>query len=207
MAMQLIGADGDFAGSDGGACRPGAEPARSRTRSWPTAREVPEHAAQGPVVGRREVRFLPGRAEDGDDWWPELGEPPGCLADASPDAVCARAGCGERSCVPHPFAYAADPDEPDDPDDESGPWHSRPDVRRATSVEDCDAAYGRLAALLGDRLGTPDPAGRPWPYEEAGAPIRHVRWWRGGAYALLDGDDAKSYGACRLPGVTARPRR
>lgn len=169
--------------------------------------EVSEDAAQGPVVGWCEVQFLPGRTEDVDDWWLELAEPPGCLADGAPDAVCAHAGCGERSYVPHPFAYFADPDDPAEWDNEAGPWHSRPDVRREATAEDYDAEYGRAAALLGDRLGPPDPAG-PWPYEDVDAPARHVRWTRGGAYViLLDGDDAMAYGACRRAGVAVRPRR
>lgn len=145
------------------------------------------------LAGRWEVQFLPGRAEGVDDWWLELGERPGCMDDGSPDAVCAHAGCGAGSHVLHPFAYFADPDDPAEWDDESGPWHSRPDVRRE-------------AALLRDRLGEPETAG-PWPYEDVDA-TRHVRWSRGEAYViLLDGNDAMSHGAYRRAGVAVRPKR
>ncbi|MDX3214455.1 hypothetical protein PV318_02685 [Streptomyces sp. ME02-6991-2B] len=46
-------------------------------------------------------------------------------------------------------------------------------MRREATAEDYDAEYGRTAALLGDRLGPPDPAG-PWPYEDVDAPARQA---------------------------------
>ncbi|SNT01816.1 hypothetical protein [Actinacidiphila glaucinigra] len=206
MAMQLLAADGDFA--DRMVALAGLPWSRRAVEDAFVANgwEVPEDEEEGPDIGWWEVQFLPGREEGADDWWLELGDPPGCVDDGSPDAVCAHTGCGAGSYVLHPFAYFADPEDPAAWDNEFGPWHSRPDVRGEATEADYDAEYLRMAALLRDRLGEPEPAG-PWPYQDIDA-TRHVRWSRGGAYViLLDGNDAMSYGAYRRAGVAVRPKR
>ncbi|MYX34004.1 MULTISPECIES: hypothetical protein [unclassified Streptomyces] len=168
--------------------------------------EVVEDEEEGPDIGWWEIQFLPGGEEDVDEWWLELGDPPGCVDDGSRDAVCAHTGCRAGSYVLHPFAFFADPEDPAEWDDEFGPWHSRPDVRGEATAADYDAEYLRVAALLRERLGEPEAAG-PWPYPDIDA-TRHVRWARGGAYViLLDGSDAMSYGAYRRAGVAVRPQR
>ncbi|MFF7677760.1 hypothetical protein [Actinacidiphila glaucinigra] len=206
MAMQLLKADGDFA--DRMVALAGLPWSRRAVEDAFVANgwEVPEDEEEGPDIGWWEIQFLPGREEDVDEWWLELGGPPGCVDDGSPDAVCAHTGCRAGSWVLHPFAYFADPEDPAEWDNELGPWHSRPDVRGEAMAADYDAEYLRVAALLRERLGEPEAAG-PWPYEDIDA-TRHVRWARGDAYViLLDGSDATSYGAYRRAGVAVRPRR
>ncbi|MFG2305766.1 hypothetical protein [Actinacidiphila glaucinigra] len=108
------------------------------------------------------------------------------------------------SCTPS--RTSPTPKDPAAWDNEFGPWHSRPDVRGEATAADYDAEYLRVAALLRERLGEPEPASS-WPYEDIDA-TRHVRWARGDAYViLLDGSDAMSYGAYRRAGVAVRPRR
>jgi hypothetical protein len=215
MAIQLFDADEAFvdrmiALADLPWSRRAVEDAFVRNR-WEDAEDAEdgedeEDAEEGPVIGWGEVQFLADREEDVDDWWLELGERPGCVDDGSPGAVCAHPRCREGSYVLHPFAYFADPEDPQEWDNEFGPWHSRPDVRHEATAEDYDTEYQRVAALLRDRLGEPEPAGH-WAYKDIDA-TRHIRWSRGDAHViLLDGSDAMSYGAYRRAGVVVRPKR
>jgi hypothetical protein len=121
--------------------------------------------------------------------WLELGEYPGCGDD--PEAVCAHPECRTDCSIVLPFAYFTEGETPEGWNGDAG-------------LDDYDAAYDRMAALLRARLGEPEPPGPGAHVPEFAS--RALVWPRGESrVVLLDGDDAFSYGSCRRAGIEVRP--